>query len=239
MNSTIGDLTGTEPAVQQVASGIAETLVASRNGWVAAICGLVSASERNPTIVATATTDEAESLAADLSAFSRQTFYCPPWETLPFESISPTPETMGARLRVRHLLANPSSGLTVVAPIKALLQILTPAEAAKPIKVTKDSDLDQGSLVSSLVAMGYVREPQVVRPGDFAVRGSIVDVFASTQDSPVRLDFWGDHIDRITLFSPATQLSINETDDVEIFGCRELLPTKQVVEIANEHLLYY
>jgi transcription-repair coupling factor (superfamily II helicase) len=61
-----------------------------------------------------------------------------------------------------------------------------------------------------------------------AVRGSIVDVFPSTADRPVRIDLWGDEVDRLTEFSVADQRSTDDLDEVEIFPCRELLPTDEV-----------
>jgi transcription-repair coupling factor (superfamily II helicase) len=61
-----------------------------------------------------------------------------------------------------------------------------------------------------------------------AVRGSIVDVFPSTAERPVRIDLWGDEVDRLTEFSVADQRSTEDLASVEIFGCRELLPTDEV-----------
>ena len=83
-------------------------------------------------------------------------------------------------------------------------------------------------LVERLVAAGYRREYQVEHRGEVAVRGSIVDVFPSTADAPVRIDLWGDEVDRLTEFSVADQRSTGELAEVEIFPCRELLPTDEV-----------
>ena len=83
-----------------------------------------------------------------------------------------------------------------------------------------------------LAHLGYRREYQVEHRGEMAVRGSIVDVFPSTAVSPVRIDLWGDEVDRLTEFSVADQRSVADLDEVVIFGCRELLPSPEVRERA-------
>ncbi|HUR76441.1 MAG TPA: transcription-repair coupling factor, partial [Acidimicrobiales bacterium] len=82
--------------------------------------------------------------------------------------------------------------------------------------------------VERLVELGYRREYQVEHRGEVAVRGSIVDIFPSTEDSPVRVDLWGDEVDRLTSFAVADQRSVNDLDSIEVFGCREVLPTPEV-----------
>ena len=72
-------------------------------------------------------------------------------------------------------------------------------------------------------ATGYRREHQVEHRGEFAVRGGIVDVFPSTADVPVRIDLWGDEVDRLTAFDVGDQRSSRDLDAVALFGCRELV----------------
>ncbi len=88
--------------------------------------------------------------------------------------------------------------------------------------------LDPAELVADLVAGGYRREDLVEHRGEVAVRGSIVDVFPSTADVPIRIDLWGDEVDRLTQFSVTDQRSTIDLSEVEIFPCRELLPTDEV-----------
>ena len=87
--------------------------------------------------------------------------------------------------------------------------------------------------MGALVAAGYRREPQVETRGEVAVRGSIVDVFPVTAPAPVRIDLWGDEVDRLTEFAVADQRSIEDLDAVEIAGCRELRATAPVRERAR------
>ena len=88
--------------------------------------------------------------------------------------------------------------------------------------------VDVGSLLSELVAKGYRREHQVEHRGEFAVRGGIVDVFPSTADEPVRIDLWGDEVDRLTAFAVSDQRSSHDLQAVALYGCRELVLTPEL-----------
>ena len=84
------------------------------------------------------------------------------------------------------------------------------------------------------MGLGYRREYQVEHRGEVSVRGGIVDVFPSTSDLPVRIDLWGDEVDRLTEFDPGDQRSLTELGSVALFGCREVLPTEDVRERARQ-----
>src|SRR5262249_2679883 len=103
----------------------------------------------------------------------------------------------------------------------------------EPITVAPGAQLDPTKLVERLVLLGYRREYQVEHRGEVAVRGSIVDVYPSTADAPVRIDLWGDEVDRLTEFSVAEQRSTIDIASTEIFPCRELLTTDAVRERAH------
>ena len=112
----------------------------------------------------------------------------------------------------------------MVAPIKAVLQRLGPwRSAARPVVVAKGDQIVVEELVGRLVAMGYRRESIVEHRGELAVRGGIVDVFPSTSEEPVRIDLWGDEVDRLTRFDVSDQRSIDDLAQIELFGCRELV----------------
>lgn len=196
------------------------------------IAALVSGMSRAPVVVAVPTANEAERLANDLEAFMGpdEVDLFPAWETLPFERVSPSLETMGRRLRTIWRLGEPSRmPKVVVAPIRSLVQRLgDQVDHAEPIVVGSGDRLDTDELVGRLVELGYRREHQVEHRGEVAVRGSIVDVFGSTADVPVRIDLWGDEVDRLTEFSVADQRSTIDLAEVELFACRELLVTEQM-----------
>src|SRR5690606_19064519 len=101
------------------------------------------------------------------------------------------------------------------------------------IVVGVGDELDPTHLVDDLVRAGYRREYQVEHRGEVAVRGSIVDVFPSTSPVPVRIDLWGDEVDRLSEFSVADQRSTIDISEVEIFPAREIVPTDEVRERAE------
>jgi len=220
-----------EPGLAQVRGrtrAILAVAEAARSLTVAHLAG----GSRTPVLVACPTTADAERLVHDLGSYlgpDRVELF-PAWETLPFERVSPNVETMGHRLRVVWRLRNPQHApRVVVAPIRALVQRLGPhVDDVEPLIVRPGQALDRDEVVGWLVAAGYRREPQVEARGEVAVRGSIVDVFPSTEDRPVRIDLWGDEVDRLTEFSVTDQRSTDPVSAAAIFPCRELLPTDDV-----------
>ncbi|MEO5842356.1 MAG: transcription-repair coupling factor [Acidimicrobiales bacterium] len=205
-----------------------------------ALAALAETSDRRPIVVAVPTSADAERLAHDLAIFvgEQHVDVFPAWETLPFERVSPSVETMGSRLRTLwHLRegGERSDKLFIVAPARALVQRLGPgAGDIDPIVVGPGDQIDSTALVERLGAIGYRREYQVEHRGEFAVRGSIIDVFPSTADAPVRIDLWGDEVDRLSEFAIDDQRSTIGISEVLIFPCRELLPDEEVRARAEE-----
>ena len=242
------DLLHDEPALTQVLGRSSAVLAVPEPARAVIVAAISRLSSRTPLVVAVPTSGDADRLAHDLAAFlgEEEVELFPAWETLPFERVSPGVEVMGRRLRViwhlRHggrlEAAEGQRGRgapkVVVAPVRALVQRLGPhVEDVEPIIVGHGDQLDPAQLVADLVAGGYRREDLVEHRGEVAVRGSIVDVFPSTADVPIRIDLWGDEVDRLTQFSVTDQRSTIDLSEVEIFPCRELLPTDEVRERAE------
>ncbi|MEZ5206258.1 MAG: transcription-repair coupling factor [Acidimicrobiales bacterium] len=227
-----------DPELARVLGRRATVLAVPEPARALTIAGLAHLSTRRPILVAAPTTADAERLAGDLGVYlgddAVEAF--PAWETLPFERVSPSVETMGRRCRVLWRLRDPQRRpAVVVAPVRALLQRLAPpSPLTEPVVVRRGDEIDPTALVERLVTMGYRREYQVEGRGEVAVRGSIVDVFGSTAEAPVRIDLWGDEVDRLTTFAIADQRSHADVDAVELHACRELLPTDAVRERAAE-----
>jgi transcription-repair coupling factor (superfamily II helicase) len=200
------------------------------------IAALAHLSDRRPLVVACPTGSMAGQLADDLQAFlgTDEVALFPAWETLPFERISPNVETMGQRMRLLWRLRDPERRpRVIVAGVRALLQRLGPGAATiDPVVVRQGSIVDPDELAAQLVEFGYRREELVEHRGEFARRGAIVDVFPSTADAPVRVDLWGDEVDRLTTFSVMDQRSVADLDEVAIFPARELIYSDAVRERA-------
>jgi transcription-repair coupling factor (superfamily II helicase) len=225
-----------EAAMTRVVGVRGATLAVATLAQAFVLSGLLRLGTRRPVLVVTPTGQAASQLAHDLEVFAAHTErdapaveVFPAWETLPFERVSPETHTMGRRLRLLWQLAGPDADATtgpdiVVAPVKAVLQRLGPwRTAARPVVVARGAQVVVDELVAGLVALGYRRESLVEHRGELAVRGGIVDVFPSTADEPVRIDLWGDQVDRLTRFDVADQRSTDDLDRVELFGCRELV----------------
>jgi transcription-repair coupling factor (superfamily II helicase) len=181
-----------EPALAQALGRTAATLAVPEAARALVTAGLAGLTRRRPIVLAVPTSSEAERLANDLAAYlgDDRVELFPAWETLPFERVSPGVETMGRRLRVLWRLRKPDRAPdVVVASVRALVQRLGPhVEDVEPISIRRGQQIDRDDLVHDLVAAGYRREDLVEHRGELAVRGSIVDVFPSTADRPVRVD---------------------------------------------------
>jgi transcription-repair coupling factor (superfamily II helicase) len=220
-----------EPAIAAVLGRNNAVLAVPEAARAITVAALSHLSKRRPLLVAVPTTGDAERLVNDLQQYldPDDVDFFPAWETLPFERVSPAVETMGRRLRTMWHLRQDAPAKVVVAPVRALVQRLGPhVEDVEPIVVRPAQQLDAEALVADLVAAGYRREYQVEARGEVAVRGSIVDVYPSTADAPVRIDLWGDEVDRLTTFSVSDQRSRDGVAEVVLFPCRELLPTDAV-----------
>ena len=221
------------------------TLAVTTPAQAFVLAGLLRLGTRRPVLVVTPTGAAAAQLAHDLDVFcergtgdAAQVSVFPAWETLPFERVSPEVHTMGRRLQLLWELGGPDAGDgtgpgIVVAPVKAVLQRLGPwRTAARPVVVGRGDRIVVDELVAELVELGYRRESIVEHRGELAVRGGIVDVFPSTADEPVRIDLWGDEVDRLTRFDVADQRSTDDLDRIELFGCRELVADDAMRERA-------
>ncbi len=214
------------------------------NGFVAVpeaaraitVAALAQLSNRRPLVVACPTGTDAGQLFDDLSSYmpDGEVMLFPAWETLPFERVSPSVETMGRRLEVLWRLQSPDRcPAIVVAGVRALLQRLGPgAVEVQPIIVRPNDVLDPEVLVRTLVGLGYRREELVEHRGEVSQRGAIVDIYPSTADAPIRIDLWGDEVERLTEFGVNDQRSTHDLAEALIFPARELLPSEEVSERA-------
>jgi transcription-repair coupling factor (superfamily II helicase) len=202
------------------------------------IAALANLSDHRPLVVACPTGAMAGQLYDDLCQFlgTDAVAHFPAWETLPFERVSPAVETMGQRLEVLWRLRDRDRcPQVIVAGVRALLQKLGPGSVdVEPIVIRPNSIVDPDQLAAQLVEFGYRREELVEHRGEFARRGAIVDVFASTADAPIRIDLWGDEVDRLTVFGVNDQRSLEDLDVAIIFPARELMPTDDVRDRAND-----
>ncbi|MFM8553736.1 MAG: transcription-repair coupling factor [Acidimicrobiales bacterium] len=221
-----------EPGLRDVMGRRNAVLAVPEVARAVVLAALAGAGSRTPLVIATPTGTAARDLADDLAAFvpAGDVEHFPAWETLPFERVSPAVQTMGERTRVLwRLRSDGHRPRIVVAGVRALLQKLSPGwEGLDPLEVQCGSTVDLEALCEGLVRYGYRRENVVEHRGEFARRGSIVDIFPSTDDEPVRIDTWGDEVDRLTRFDVTGQRSSEDIDLVRVFPARELVVDDRV-----------
>ncbi|MFA0924683.1 transcription-repair coupling factor [Xanthomonas fragariae] len=147
----------------------------------------------------------------------------PDWETLPYDQFSPHPEIISQRLAALHRLPSLSRGVVIV-PVQTLMQQLAPLSyivgGSFDLKVGQRLDLDAEK--RRLESAGYRNVPQVMDPGDFAVRGGLLDVFPMGADTPLRIELLDDDIDSIRAFDPESQRSLDKVDAVKMLPGREV-----------------
>jgi transcription-repair coupling factor (superfamily II helicase) len=186
----------------------------------------------------------------------REVLVFPAWDCLPYDRLSPHPDIVAERLQTLARLATPKTpgapARIVLASAGAALQKVPPrslyADAATILR--KGQTLEVGELTAYLGSNGYGRSDTVMEPGEFAIRGGLVDLYPPGTTEPLRLDWFGDTIESIRSFDPMTQLSTGERDEVVLLPVSEVLLTPQSIErfrggyrelfgnVAGEDLLY-
>lgn len=134
----------------------------------------------------------------------------PAWDCLPYDRASPALGVSARRLSaLHHLQASPSSAQLVVTTINALLQrVLTPFRIRESVReVRKGAMIGHASLAALLQRQGYTRTDTVIDHGEYALRGSIIDIFPSGLEQGLRLDFFAEELESLRLFDPSTQRS--------------------------------
>src|SRR6201996_7459739 len=173
-----------------------------------------------PLLVVTATGREADDLTSELrGVYGESVAMFPSWETLPHERLSPGVDTVGARLMLLRRLAHPDDARlgpplqVVVTAVRSLLQPMSPQLGLlEPLTLAIGAELAFEDVIARLVELAYTRVDMVGRRGEFAVRGGILDIFAPTAEHPVRIEFWGDEVSEMRMFSVADQRSIPEIE---------------------------
>lgn len=201
-----------------------EGLAASAKSWM--LASFFEETSR-ASLVITYTQEQAERIAEDLPLYGipkEQVLFYPPSDALIYEEGAPDFSVIGERLAALRALAR-AEKVIVVATINAALRRTMPRgvlmESYASLRTGDEIDLDE--FVDKLVAMGYERTDVVNHHGEFSRRGGIVDVYASHEDDPLRVELFGDQIESIRHFNTASQRSFDRLESALI------LPTREVV----------
>jgi transcription-repair coupling factor (superfamily II helicase) len=154
----------------------------------------------------------------------------PDWETLPYDGFSPHQDILSQRLTALYRLPQRRQGV-LVAPVATLMQRLAPRDYldryALLLKVGERLDLE--SFRQRLEAAGYACVSQVVEHGEFAVRGSILDLFPMGAERPYRIELFDDTVESIRDFDPDTQLSVAKVEQIQLLPAREFALDKESI----------
>jgi transcription-repair coupling factor (superfamily II helicase) len=177
-------------------------------------------------VIIAADARELERRSAELRFFagaSLSLLTLPDWEVLPYDLFSPHPDITSERLRTLFALPRERSGCLIVAA-DTLIQRLSPAAyvQGRAFELNKGDRFALPEFRSRLIEAGYASVGQVTSPGEFAVRGSLLDVFPMGSATPLRIDLFDDVIEGIRRFDPETQRSLNALERVRMLPAREM-----------------
>ena len=151
----------------------------------------------------------------------------PAWDTVPYDRVSPHPELSSRRVATLAQLArlkSPKRPVILLTTINAALQRVPPREAMKKalIKLTPGMSVDMAAITKRLERWGYRRSGTVMEPGEYAMRGGILDLFPPAAARPSRLDFFGDTLETIRAFDPASQRTQGARQQLILMPASEL-----------------
>ena len=137
----------------------------------------------------------------------------PAWDCLPYDRVSPNPALVSERIAtLARLLEKPPRPRIVLTTVNALVQRVPPRSAftGASLELRTNGTVQPEQLARFLEANGYGRAGTVMEPGEYAMRGGIIDIFPAGEADPVRLDLFGDTIESIRVFDPGTQRSADK-----------------------------
>jgi transcription-repair coupling factor (superfamily II helicase) len=192
-----------------------------------------AAAESAPLLVVAGSGREADQMLAELRFFTAGRiglWSLPDRETLPYDPFSPHPDIVSERLRTLAALPALERGI-VVTTVAALLDRLPPRAfiEAHAFTLASGERIDLPRLRARLADAGYVQVTQVLSPGEFAVRGSVLDLFPAGAAQPYRLDLFDDEIESVRAFDPADQRSGARLPAVPLLPARELPSSPEAI----------
>jgi transcription-repair coupling factor (superfamily II helicase) len=189
------------------------------NAPKALIAALAQQATGKHVLILTGASQEEVRLFHDFALFTdRPVIDFPSWETLPSESIPPSPDIVGERYQVLKKVLGSSEPHIILTSLQACLQKLIPPAIFQSLYLSLRPGQSPSfeHLIQQLITMGYQRRPIASDKGEFAVRGGIIDVFPVSSPDPFRLEFWGDDLESLRIYDPIGQKSIRSVEQIEI-----------------------
>tara|TARA_B100000686_G_scaffold225875_1_gene233059 strand:+ start:4723 stop:8196 length:3474 start_codon:yes stop_codon:yes gene_type:complete len=182
------------------------------------------AEQEKPIVIICASALEAQRLLGEIPFFSPslKVHLLPDWETLPYDNLSPHPDLISERLATIYQIMSNSCDILIV-PVTTALYRMPPREylAAYTFFIKRGETFNLESFLSQMTLAGYTHVSQVISPGEYSVRGGLIDLFPMGSSLPYRLDRLDKEIETIKTFDVDTQRSIYPVDEVRLLPARE------------------
>ncbi|USX18304.1 transcription-repair coupling factor [Oxalobacteraceae bacterium OTU3REALA1] len=201
------------------------TLHGSSDAYALALTALELKSQGQMLAVIVANASDAQRLLDEIPWFGGDKLRChllPDWETLPYDAFSPHQDLVSERLATLHEISSGQCDVMLVPATTALVRMAPPSFlAGYTFFFKKGESLDEARLKSQLTLAGYTHVTQVMSPGEYSVRGGLIDLFPMGSALPYRLDLFGDTIETIRTFDADTQRSLYPVNEVRLLPGRE------------------
>jgi transcription-repair coupling factor (superfamily II helicase) len=201
------------------------TLYGSSDAYALALAGLELKSQKQMLTVVVANASDGQRLLDEIPWFAEGKLAChllPDWETLPYDAFSPHQDLVSERLATLHEIQNGQCDVLIVPATTALVRLAPPSFLAAYTFFFKQGEkLDEVRLKAQLTLAGYTHVSQVMSPGEYSVRGGLIDLFPMGSALPYRLDLFGDEIETIRTFDADTQRSLYPVREVRLLPGRE------------------
>jgi transcription-repair coupling factor (superfamily II helicase) len=179
---------------------------------------------KSPLVIITASAFDAQRLLEEMRWFEPQLaiHLLPDWETLPYDHFSPHPDLVSERLATLYQISQNACDVVIVPAGTALVRLPPLAYlAAHTFMLKKGQKLDVEALRAQCAAAGYHHVNQVMSPGEFSVRGGLIDLYPMGSALPFRLDLFDDEIESIRTFDVDTQRSVYPVNEIRLLPARE------------------
>ncbi len=179
-----------------------------------------------PLVIVVEDISHADTLTREVEFYKdkrQKVYHLPDWETLPYDVFSPHADIIAERLTTLHKLERIHSRDILIVPVNTLLQRLAPRSYIRGnvLQLKKDQKLNIADFRRDLESSGYSNVTEVMDHGEFAIRGSIIDLYPAGSNTPYRIDLFDDEIESIRCFDPSNQRSDNKVDGIELLPARE------------------
>lgn len=202
------------------------------------------AQQNNPILFVTNCDEEMLQLADHIAFFAPhlRIFPIPAWDSLPYDRVSPSVDLATKRMEMLCRIANLPKGAPpyiVITPVASLLQRIPPRALLRQLslQINKGENLDRDNFIAILVSYGFLRSATVGAIGEFAVRGSIIDLAIANEPSGVRLDFVGNALESIREFDLDSQITGSFIDAVTIYPASEIILNPETIKLFRSQML--